>query len=99
MTMKIKKNYHEKYAEFYNSKEWKELRAFKFADAGGLCEQCLENGIVKIGKEVDHIKPIETHWHLRLVFANLRLLCSDCHNAKHNRMSLLQKFLSDWENV
>ena len=97
--MKNKKNYHERYAEFYNSKEWKQLRAVKFSDAGGLCEECLEKGIVKAGKEVDHIKPIETHWHLRLVYENLRLLCSDCHNNKHDRVSLLQKFLNDWENI
>lgn len=92
-------NYHEKYAEFYNSKEWKNLRNQKFYDADGLCELCRKKNIIRQGKEVHHIKPIETNWELRLVYKNLILLCPDCHNAQHERISPLQKFLKDWDNI
>lgn len=101
MRDKVKKeqNYNDKYQAFYNSKEWKSLRAYKFADAGGLCEKCLQKNIIKAGKEVHHIKPIEKFWEFRLVFENLILLCNDCHNEEHGRESELQKFLKMWEEL
>lgn len=97
--MKKDLNYHEKYAEFYNSKEWKNLRNQKFYDADGLCELCKKNKIVERGREVHHIIPIEKDWSKRLDYDNLILLCNDCHNAQHERISPLQKFLKDWENM
>lgn len=92
-------NYKEKYQSFYNSAEWKALRNYKWGMANGLCEHCLKKGIVRAGREVHHIIPIEEDWNKRLDFDNLVLLCSDCHNAEHERISPLQKFLKDWENV
>lgn len=90
-------NYNDKYKSFYNSVEWKRLRAIKFSNANGLCEKCLKNGIVKVGVEVHHIVPIDVNWNLRLSYDNLILLCRDCHNEIHNRESPLQKFLKTWE--
>ena len=95
--MSKKPTYKEKFKSFYNSKAWKTLRAIKFADADGLCELCGKK--VKGGDEVHHIKPIETHWDKRLDYDNLILLCRDCHNEQHDRVSQLQKFLKDWENL
>ena len=92
-------NYHEKYAEFYNSAEWKNLRNQKFFDADGLCELCRKNGIIKESKEIHHIIPIEEDWSKRLDYDNLIALCSDCHNAIHNRQSSLQQFLNFWDSV
>ena len=98
-------NYHEKYSQFYNSSEWHSLRNRKFYDANGICENCYkekdENGNPKIvqAKEVHHIKPIEDYWDKRLDYDNLILLCSDCHNLQHERISPLQKFLKDWEEI
>ena len=89
-------NYHEKYAEFYNSIAWKNLRNQKFYDANGLCELCKKDGIIKQGKEVHHIIPIEEDWNKRFDYDNLILLCPDCHNAQHERISPLQKFLREW---
>ena len=98
--MKQKKlNYHEKYAEFYNSTAWKNLRNQKFGDANGLCELCYKEGIIKQGREVHHIIPIEENWNKRLDYDNLILLCSDCHNKMHERISPLQKFLKDWDDI
>ena len=92
-------NYHEKYNSFYSSAEWKELRHQKFLDANGMCELCKKNGIKKCGNEVHHIIPIEKDWNKRLDYDNLILLCSDCHNAQHERVSPLQEFLKDWEKI
>lgn len=95
----MKQTYNEKFSQFYNSSEWKNLRNQKFYDADGLCELCKKNKIIKQGKEVHHIIPIETDWSKRLDYDNLILLCNDCHNAQHERISPLQKFLKDWENI
>ena len=92
-------NYHEKYAEFYNSAEWKNLRNQKFFDADGLCELCRKNGIIRSAKEIHHKIPIEEDWSKRLDYDNLIALCSDCHNQQHLRISPLQKFLSAWDKI
>ena len=94
-----KQTYNEKFSQFYNSSEWKNLRNQKFYDADGLCEICKKKKIIKQGKEVHHIIPIEKDWSKRLDYDNLILLCSDCHNLQHERISPLQKFLKDWENI
>lgn len=102
---KKKLNYHERTAEFYNSIEWKNLRNRKFYDANGICENCykevdsLGNHKIKQGREVHHIIFIEDNWNKRFDYDNLILLCSDCHNAEHERISPLQKFLKDWESM
>lgn len=92
-------NYHERYDSFYQSKEWSLLRNQKFYDADGLCELCRKNGIIKEAKEVHHIVPIEIDWSKRLDYNNLIALCSDCHNAQHERISPLQKFLNVWDKI
>lgn len=97
--MEKKLNYDEKFSSFYNSAEWKILRNQKFYDADGLCEICKKKKIIKQGREVHHIIPIETDWNKRLDYDNLILLCPDCHNLQHLRISPLQKFLKDWENM
>lgn len=94
-----KESYHIRFANFYNSKEWHDLRNQKFYDADGMCEICKANGIIKQGKEVHHKIPIEEDWNKRFDYDNLILLCSDCHNAQHERISPLQQFLNDWDNI
>ena len=93
------KTYHEKYNSFYQSADWKELRESRFAFADGLCELCRKKGIVRAGREVHHRVSIQEDWSKRLDFDNLILLCPDCHNFMHERISPLQKFLIDWENM
>lgn len=92
-------NYKEKYQDFYNSKEWRALRTWKFAEANGLCEDCRENGKIVVGKEVHHLVEISKDWSKRLDPDNLVLLCSDCHNKIHNRQSPLQAFNIFWEGI
>lgn len=91
--------YHEKYNAFYQTKEWKQLRKQKFEDADGLCEECKKNGIVKIGKEVHHIIPIGKDWSKRLDYDNLILLCKECHNQKHDRISQFKRFNEMWDKL
>ena len=92
-------NYHDKYNSFYNSVEWRQLRARKFAEADGLCEECKKKGIIRAGKEVHHRVPIEKDWSKRLDFDNLILLCPECHNKIHKRISPLQEFEEYWEEL
>lgn len=94
-----KHNYHSKYASFYNSRRWHELRNQKWCDCDGICELCKKNGIIKEAREIHHIEPIETSWEKRYEYSNLLALCSDCHNLQHSRISPLQKFLKDWDNM
>lgn len=94
-----KQTYHEKFDAFYNSSLWKDLRARKFYDANGLCEMCLKEKVVRAGREVHHIVPIEDDWSKRLEYDNLILLCPDHHNQMHERISPLQKFLKEWEEI
>jgi 5-methylcytosine-specific restriction protein A len=92
-------NYHEKYNAFYQSRDWRALRAAKFVQANGVCERCLKNGIVRVGREVHHIVPIDKDWSKRLDINNLVCLCSDCHNSEHSRESPLQQFNKFWEEL
>lgn len=92
-------NYHEKYKHFYCSKEWQRLRKIKFVDANGLCEQCLKEGKVVQAKEIHHKVPIDVDWGKRLDYNNLIALCSHCHNKAHERVSPLQKFLQEFDNI
>lgn len=94
-----KETYHSKYSEFYNSSEWRKLRNFKWQDADGLCEICKKNGIVRQGREVHHVVPIEKDWSKRFDYDNLILLCPEHHNLMHERISPLQKFLNNWEEI
>lgn len=89
--------YKDKFWWFYNTKEWKALRARKFYDADGLCEMCWQNGVVEQAKEIHHIIPIEKDWNKRLDYNNLISLCSQHHNEQHERVSELQKFLKEFD--
>ena len=92
-------SYRERYQDFYNSKEWRALRSWKFAEANGLCEECRENGKIVVGKEVHHIISIESDWSKRLDANNLKLLCPECHRLAHERGSPLQEFNKFWEGL
>ena len=95
----MKQTYNEKFSQFYNSKQWHELRNFKWQESNGLCELCLKDGIINEAREIHHIVPIEKDWNKRLDYENLIALCPSHHQEMHNRISPLQKFLRDWENM
>lgn len=88
-----------RFDDFYNTRDWKRLRQKKYSDADGLCERCKARGIVREGREVHHIVPLDKDWSLRLDYDNLILLCSDCHAEAHERDSELQRFERFWEGL
>lgn len=80
--------------KFYRTKAWRMKRKEILERDGYECVHCKANGLFTIyeqredGKkllEIDHIKELETHPHLKLDNNNLQTLCVDCHNKKHNR--------------
>jgi len=84
---------------FYNSKEWKQLRAEVMERDNYECQECKRQGKVfldtyeyserakrkKIKLVVDHIKELEDHPELALDKDNLETKCVLCHNIKHDR--------------
>ena len=68
---------------FYQSKEWRELRQRVFAAWGYNCMQC---GITHKGMNIDHILPrsIPAYKHLELEFSNMQVLCRYHNQVKSN---------------
>ena len=71
-----------KYKAFYKSAAWRQLSAKRLQDDHFRCAWC--NGIAT---EVDHIKELSTEdgWKHRLDYDNVRSLCHDCHDKRHER--------------
>ena len=71
-----------KYTRFYNSIEWRTLSAKYTQDKCYRCEVC-----GSMATQVHHKKAIQTPegWELRLDYSNLELVCTNCHNDKHER--------------
>ena len=71
--------------DFYQSKEWRTLRAEVLVVYGTKCMWCGRNprdhGVVI---HVDHINPITYNPALALYFSNLQVLCEDCNIGKSN---------------
>lgn len=67
--------------DFYNSREWKELRFKVLIKYGRKCMCCNTKDKVL---HVDHIKPLSKFPHLCLSFNNLQVLCADCNIGKSN---------------
>lgn len=72
---------------FYNTKIWQETRNAYVKHCGGLCERCLERGIINAGVIVHHkiyLTPQNiTNPDIALNFDNLELLCRQCHSDEH----------------
>ena len=75
-------------ARFYKSKQWQACRLAYAKKVGGLCEQCLKNGLYNPGVIVHHkihITPENIQIpEITMNFENLELLCRDCHAAMHS---------------
>ncbi len=69
--------------DFYDSREWKELR-FKVLRKYGF--KCMACGAAppKIVLHIDHIKPRSKYPQLELVLDNLQVLCAHCNIGKCN---------------
>lgn len=75
--------------KFYNSSQWLRVRELILKRDHYECVWCKAQGLVTTSKnatlEIDHIKELEYHPELALTLSNLRTLCHDCHNKRHNR--------------
>ncbi|MCB1371522.1 MAG: HNH endonuclease [Rhodobacteraceae bacterium] len=63
-----------------SGQRWMALRALVLSRDRNTCQACGKHGRL----EVDHVKPVRTHPHLRWNPANLQALCIACHVAKTN---------------
>lgn len=75
--------------EFYKSPSWVKCREGFISYKKGLCERCLENGIIKPGDTVHHkihLTPQNIYDpDITLSWDNLMLLCRDCHAEVHSK--------------
>lgn len=82
---------------FYKSKAWKETRGYIFIRDKGLCQDCLDKGIITPGKEVHHIEHLKpdnmNDMSITLGADNLRLLCKECHHKRHNNKEATEEGL------
>lgn len=74
-------------AQFYSSSEWRRLRDEAMSRDHYECVWCAAEGKVTTDQvlEVDHIKELEYYPQYALDIDNLRTLCKECHNKRHNR--------------
>jgi 5-methylcytosine-specific restriction endonuclease McrA len=68
--------------DFYQTREWKELRYKALAKHGNNCQCC---GAPSKPLHVDHIKPRSKHPELELELDNLQILCEPCNIGKSNK--------------
>ena len=78
-------------ARFYGSSEWRRLRKKCLERDHYECQWCKAEGKLTTQYdsilEVDHIKELENYPQYAFDIDNLRTLCKDCHNKRHNRMN------------
>lgn len=71
-------------ADFYVSREWRQIRYIALRNANGCCQCCGAKAGKGIVLHVDHIKPRSKYPELQLSIANLQVLCEDCNLGKSN---------------
>lgn len=68
--------------DFYQSREWLELRYEVIKAQGARCNACGQGRDDGAVIQVDHIRPRFTHPRLALDISNLQVLCRDCNMGK-----------------
>lgn len=86
-----------RFPQVYRTTEWERVRQYVIQRAHGLCEECLRQGRIEVGTDVDHIQPLDESnwqdWNIAYNPDNLQLLCRQCHAEKHKRDSGLSRFV------
>lgn len=82
---------------FYSSRDWQVCRDNYAAKRGWLCERCIERGVLSYG-EIVHHKILLTPDNINDVsvtmnFANLELLCRQCHAEAHDERMKHRRFV------
>ena len=70
---------------FYKTARWKNKRGKILRRDEYLCQECRRYGRTTPATTVHHVLPLEQRPELALVSQNLISLCSECHNAMHDR--------------
>ena len=72
---------------FYGTRAWADCRKAYRESVGGLCEECLKNGVIKPGEIVHHKIHVGPETldkpEVLLSWDNLQLVCRDCHARLH----------------
>ena len=74
---------------FYHTAAWKRARRAALSRDQGMCCDCMDRFRAGYGIRprradmVHHVIPIDERPDLALDLANLRSLCSECHNVRH----------------
>lgn len=68
---------------FYQSMDWRRLRAMAIARDNYLCQWCLKNGELQRAQVVHHVVEVKEDWSKRLDLDNTESLCHACHNRHH----------------
>ena len=80
------------YQKLLNSKRWAEVKRIVWQRAGGLCERCRREGLIRAGVDCHHKTPVEsakTEQEMeRLAYdvSNIELLCIPCHIKTHQEL-------------
>lgn len=73
---------------FYASGAWRSAREAAWKRAGGLCERCLEKGIITPAEIIHHriaLTPSNIHNpRITLSLDNLQAVCRKCHEEIHH---------------
>lgn len=74
---------------FYISQQWRQCREGYLQYVGGLCEDCLQRGLIVPADEVHHKTKITPQNindpRITLNWGNLRALCKECHMMTHRK--------------
>ncbi len=73
------------FGEFYESREWLELRYAVLKQYGARCMVCGATRGDGVHMHVDHIKPRSKYPELELEQSNLQVLCKPCNKGKSNK--------------
>ncbi|CYU68823.1 HNH endonuclease [Streptococcus suis] len=81
---------------FYKTYKWQQKRLEALKRDKYRCVWCYEAGKLTTTRlEVDHIEELEKNPDKALDLTNLRTLCKDCHNKRHNRFKSSKKQWND----
>ena len=83
-----------RYQKLLNSKRWAEVKRIVWQRAGGLCERCRREGLIRVGVDCHHKIPVESAnpddpkamERLAYDVGNIELLCIPCHIKTHQEM-------------
>ena len=83
-----------RYQKLLNSKRWSEVKRIVWQRAGGLCERCRREGLIRAGVDCHHKVPVESAnpddpkamERLAYDVGNIELLCIPCHIRAHQEL-------------